>query len=967
MLEETAQDAADVDSLGQPLDPRTQRADGAHDQVDPHPLARGLVEGPDDLPVGQAVHLRLDPRRTAGPGMLDLPLDHALDFLDERARGDQEPAKPLLGRAGGAGELVEEVVEIGAEVRIRRHEAQIRVEAGRGRVVVARADVHVTPHAPALPAHDERGLGVCLVADDPVHDPRPRRLEAMRPVDVALLVEARLELDEHRHLLAGGKRLEQRVHHGRAPPGAVQGQLDRHHLGVRSRLAEEPPHRRVEVLIGVVTEDVALGEDVEDRPVRVERLIRLVRGIARRVDGTVAQLGDAAQVHRTVDLVDVGPGQRRGLGRLVAADAAQEVRADLARHARFDLEPDDRLVRTVLDLVRHRREQRARVVLVDLEGPHAARAEDVRVLDPRRGEELARARADDLLDRDEVRGVRDREEPLDVPRNRQVAQLPAVVLPPAQHDGQGQPQADQVREGPARARREREGREQRKDLLGKALLEADLLVLLELFPAQDPGPPLRQRRKELLPEQGILAGDERAHAHRHEVEELLGRQTLLGVPHPSARDLVLEAAHPHDEELVGVAGEDRQEAEALEERHLAILRHLQNPLVEVQDAQLEVQVVVGSLARLDRLLPRPEREEPWRRPALRRLPQEPEADLGPHEHEHGRDQLRRPQPGAAEALHELHERNPDQAGRLRPADALVQPHLQVLPAPPGRRKPNEVDLCARCAPAAAELDEELAGELVAGAARHGQGQGRTRFDQGNLPIPQHQQGQASVVGNLRARSRVVPDEGPADPLAGVQPVADDPVLVPQPGAERVQRGRTATELRDRHFLKGPRDPRSMGDDLVERDAVGGPTEEAALEIPGLPVEVQGRAGSERVGLDHRPHPGGHVGGLGQRRVQPTAHDGGLEGRLAHDPLQAHLLADQQLHDPGSPRFGADAKRHTASAQRPVDRVEVRVAGQEIRGLAGPHAQRAPPRRELAEQVVGRDRYVQAADHGAPAP
>ena len=84
----------------------------------------------------------------------------------------------------------------------RGEEREIGVEPrGRG-VVVAGREVHVAAQLVLLAAHHERRLGVRLQAEEAVDDVHAALLERARPLDVALLVEARLELDDGGHLLA---------------------------------------------------------------------------------------------------------------------------------------------------------------------------------------------------------------------------------------------------------------------------------------------------------------------------------------------------------------------------------------------------------------------------------------------------------------------------------------------------------------------------------------------------------------------------------------------------------------------------------------------------------------------------------------------------------------------------------------------------------------------------------------------
>ena len=85
-----------------------------------------------------------------------------------------------------------------------------------------------------------------LEADQTVRNVNARLFELPRPVDVGLLVEAGLELDEHRDLLSlfGGR--DERVDDGAVARRAVDGDLDRQHLRIVGRLLDELDHRRRE-------------------------------------------------------------------------------------------------------------------------------------------------------------------------------------------------------------------------------------------------------------------------------------------------------------------------------------------------------------------------------------------------------------------------------------------------------------------------------------------------------------------------------------------------------------------------------------------------------------------------------------------------------------------------------------------------------------------------------------------------
>ena len=69
-------------------------------------------------------------------------------------------------------------------------------------------------------------------------------------------------------------------------------------------------------------------------------------------------------------------------------------------------------------------------------------------------------------------------------------------------------------------------------------------------------------------------------------------------------DPALEAGHPDHEELVEVAGEDRQEADPLQQRQRRVLGQLEHPLVEAQPGQLAVEEPVGSASSRSTSAPR---------------------------------------------------------------------------------------------------------------------------------------------------------------------------------------------------------------------------------------------------------------------------------------------------------------------------------------------------------------------------
>ena len=83
-----------------------------------------------------------------------------------------------------------------------REVAQVGVETGGGRVVVAGSEVNVAADAVVLPADHERCLAVGLEADDAVDHVHAGFLKHPGLVDVVLFIKPSLKLHQSGHLLA---------------------------------------------------------------------------------------------------------------------------------------------------------------------------------------------------------------------------------------------------------------------------------------------------------------------------------------------------------------------------------------------------------------------------------------------------------------------------------------------------------------------------------------------------------------------------------------------------------------------------------------------------------------------------------------------------------------------------------------------------------------------------------------------
>jgi len=230
--------------------------------------------------------------------------DGGEQFGPQPLRGD--PQRPPLALLAEAGEKIEEVGEIGADLCSAGHQPHVGVVKRGAGVVVAGAEVDIAPnlHPPLgvmLAADDQQRLGVRLEARHPVDHVHPRPLKFARPTDVVLLIETGLQLDQRRDQLPVPSRARQGRHHRGSRPRAVEGLFDGEDVGVVGSLLEEPLHP-LEGVKGVVEEDVPGLDGGEDR-----RMAAQLAGEAG-VPGGIAEFGNRQlrELHEVADVEVVG-------------------------------------------------------------------------------------------------------------------------------------------------------------------------------------------------------------------------------------------------------------------------------------------------------------------------------------------------------------------------------------------------------------------------------------------------------------------------------------------------------------------------------------------------------------------------------------------------------------------------------------------------------------------------------------
>ena len=130
VLEELADDRADADALGDARQARLERAGAADDQVDVDAGLRRRGRAPRSTATS-TIALSLRTIRAGRPacGVADLALDEVQEPRPQAVRRDEQPAERPLARQ--AGQDVEQVGDVGADLRAGRSAGRGRRTAGR--------------------------------------------------------------------------------------------------------------------------------------------------------------------------------------------------------------------------------------------------------------------------------------------------------------------------------------------------------------------------------------------------------------------------------------------------------------------------------------------------------------------------------------------------------------------------------------------------------------------------------------------------------------------------------------------------------------------------------------------------------------------------------------------------------------------------------------------------------------------
>ena len=531
--------------------------------------------------IRQGVDLDADVGRLSPPGIVDFPVNFFGDGALQAVGGRQQDLGLRHRLAHGQG--LEYRRGALADLRVRRHQGQIRIQPGGFLVVISGADLGdilgLAVHNPGNQAQ----LGVDLIPRQAVDHIASRRFQLPGPLDVVGLVKAGLQLHQHLHILAVFRRLHQGADHLAVPGHPVQGNFDGYHRIVGSRLPENL-QKRVHPLEGI-GQQLILLEHLRQEGLPADKLSGLLGGetgieIVRVLAQLILNLRKKGQIQRGPAFQHPLFVQANGFAQLLQGFLAQGA-AQFQPH-RLQLLAFLHQLRHELPVVQILVIHRVRIDVGAAGHPNQGLGVNLITLEGQGQKVKNQFFREDVLPRGN--GHQPGKHPGGAGDNSQ----PPLAVLPVQHrhgidllvsqEGKGLPLAHH--------HRGQQG-QQLPDKIPFQPLAVRLGDGVKVHnPDPGPGQLLHQGAVQGIPAQGQLL-----HRLQHRLNLLPGKQAGFGVPGLLPHgNLILQRADADHKEFVQVALINGGEGQPLTQRHRLPLRFLQHPLVELQPGQLSVYI-----------------------------------------------------------------------------------------------------------------------------------------------------------------------------------------------------------------------------------------------------------------------------------------------------------------------------------------------------------------------------------------
>lgn len=412
-------------------------------------------------------------------------------------------------------------------------------------------------------------------------------LERLAPPDVALLVEARLDLHQTHHRLARLCRPDQSRNDQGVAARSVDRLLDGDHVGIVRGPVDELGDARSKVVERVVHQQVAFTDDGE----HVGVLTGAQTGVDTRLPRRAGQPGGS-----TVDDVPQGGEVHERRYAHHAVEGRPQMRAQDAHRVaigrRLDLQADHVAEPPRAHLCLHGAEQIVRLVR-DVEVGIPCDAKQHAGGDVHAGEHAAQFARDELFYGDEATVHRD--EPGQSRCHFDPGETSTPVTGIRDGGGDVERQRRDVRKGLARPRGERG--EDGDDLARERRLQTAAHPIVLSVQGHDAEPFFAQGGVDLTAPQASLFGHERTRAGRDLTQDRLTIDAIGTAGGPPGFEGIQVTRDANHEELVQIAGEDRHELAPLDDRQRAVGGQGEHALVEIKPRKVAVDVQLGPIER----------------------------------------------------------------------------------------------------------------------------------------------------------------------------------------------------------------------------------------------------------------------------------------------------------------------------------------------------------------------------------
>ena len=488
-------------------------------------------------------------------------------------------------RFGDAGQLPEHFVRVSAQRWIGAEHAEIGIEPRRAQMVVAGAQVNITPQLAGLAPHYQAHLGVGFVADHTVDHMRPRFFEPPSPVDIGLFVKARHQFHCHRHFLAAVRRRNQQFHQFGIRAGAVNGLLDGHHISIVRGRAQKIDHRfkRGKRL---VQQNVAVGDGVKHLARAAEqagmgRLKRRKQQISARTH--VRHLHQARQIDRAVH-----PRQIRFLQFKLLQQVSHHMRRAILPH----FEPHRIAKMALRQFPLQGLAQIGHFLFIDEQITVARDAERMAAAHLDAGEQFAciahhhRGQQDEFVRAKLGGGQRDHARQHTRRLHNRQRRFASKSIGTGQFGDDVQTFIEHARKRVRRVQPDRG--EHRQYLFLKIAARPRFERRRPLRAVENADAGFVERRQNRLIEQRVLARHQVLHPRAHCANHVLHRQAIDFECGRVVALLLFETGKTHLVKLVEVRTDNAQKTQPLQQRDAAVLRLRQHAFIKRQHAELAV-------------------------------------------------------------------------------------------------------------------------------------------------------------------------------------------------------------------------------------------------------------------------------------------------------------------------------------------------------------------------------------------